>query len=51
VMLGMTILDWLDFDALGDAAARMNRWEFMLMAAPLPIQGGTGSPINPIGVF
>jgi kynurenine formamidase len=51
VILGMTILDWLDLDALAETAAKLNRWEFMLLAAPLPIQGGTGSPINPIGVF
>lgn len=51
VMLGMTILDWLDFDALAETAAKENRWEFLLVAAPLPVQGGTGSPINPIGIF
>ena len=51
VILGMTIMDWLDMDAIGETAARLNRWEFMLIAAPLPVQGGTGSPINPIGVF
>jgi kynurenine formamidase len=51
VGLGVTILDWLDFDALAEVAAKENRWEFMVMAAPLPVQGGTGSPINPIGVF
>ena len=28
-----------------------NRWEFLLTAAPLPIWGGTGSPINPIVTF
>ena len=27
------------------------RWEFMLTAAPLPIRGGTGSPLNPIATF
>jgi hypothetical protein len=50
-MLGMTIIDWLDLDAISETAARLNRWEFMVMVAPLPIQGATGSPVNPIGVF
>lgn len=27
------------------------RWEFLLTAAPLPVQGGTGSPLNPIATF
>ena len=36
---------------LADAAAARKRWEFLLTAAPLPIRGGTGSPINPIATF
>ena len=35
---------------LGEAASR-KRWEFLLTAAPLPIRGGTGSPLNPIATF
>jgi hypothetical protein len=26
-------------------------WEFMLTVGPLPIPKGTGSPVNPIGIF
>ena len=33
------------------AAARQNRWEFLLFAAPIPVPNGTGSLINPIAVF
>ena len=50
-MLGVHHLDRADFDALSDAAADRNRWEFMLTIAPLPIPNGTGSPVNPIAVF
>ena len=50
-ILGIDILDRADFDALGEAAAARNRWEFMLTIAPLPIQHGTGSPVNPIAMF
>jgi len=49
--LGVHLFDNLDLEALGDAAAARNRWEFLLTAAPLPIRGGTGSPLNPIATF
>jgi kynurenine formamidase len=50
-ILGIHLLDRADFDALSDAAAARNRWEFMLTIAPLPIPKGTGSPVNPIAMF
>ena len=50
-MLGVHLIDRADFDALSQAAAARNRWEFMLTIAPLPIPHGTGSPVNPIAVF
>ena len=49
--LGVHLFDNLDLEALGEAAAARNRWEFLLTAAPLPIRGGTGSPLNPIATF
>ncbi len=51
VALGVNIFDNVDLEALAEAAARHNRWEFLLMAAPVPVQNGTGSMINPIAVF
>jgi kynurenine formamidase len=51
VHLGVHLFDNCDLEALADAAAARNRWEFLLTAAPLPIRGGTGSPANPIGTF
>jgi kynurenine formamidase len=50
-ILGVDILDRADFDALSEAAAARNRWEFMLTIAPLAIPNGTGSPVNPIAIF
>ena len=50
-ILGIHLLDRADFDAVAEAAAARNRWEFMLTIAPLPIANGTGSPVNPIAVF
>ena len=32
-------------------AARLGRWEFLLVAAPIPNPGGTGSPLNPLAIF
>jgi len=51
VVLGVHLFDNCDLEALAEAAAKRNRWEFLLTAAPLPIRGGTGSPINPIATF
>ena len=51
VSLGIHLMDNCDLEALSDAAAARKRWEFLLTAAPLPIKGGTGSPLNPIATF
>ena len=49
--LGMNLLDNQDLEALGETAARLNRWEFMLTIAPVPVTGGTGFPLNAIAMF
>lgn len=51
VAMGVRIFDNLDLEALAAEAARQNRWEFLLTAAPLAVTGGTGSPLNPIATF
>jgi len=51
VALGMPILDNLDLTAAVAEAARLDRWEFLLIVAPLRVVGGTGSPVNPLAVF
>ena len=51
VYLGVHLFDNCDLEALASAAAARKRWEFMVTAAPLPIRGGTGSPLNPIATF
>ena len=51
VYLGAQLIDNADLDALAEAAAARNRWEFMFTVAPLPLRGGTGSPANPIATF
>ncbi len=49
--LGINLLDNQDLEALGDTAARLNRWEFMLTINPVPVAGGTGFPLNAIAMF
>jgi kynurenine formamidase len=51
VALGTPIFDNMDLEAVAEEAARQNRWEFLLTAAPLAVEGGTGSPLNPIATF
>ena len=51
VAMGIRLFDNLDLEALAEEAARQQRWEFLLTAAPLAVEGGTGSPINPIATF
>jgi len=29
----------------------LNRYEFVITFAPLPVEGGTGSPVNPLAIF
>ena len=48
---GTNIFDNMDLEALAETSALENRWEFMLTAGPIPVEGGTGSPLNPIAVF
>ena len=49
--MGVHIFDQMDLEAVADTAARLNRWDFMLTAAPYPILGGTGYPLNAIATF
>lgn len=51
VGLGMPIFDNLDLDALAKQAASLDRVTFLFVAAPLRVEGGTGSPLNPLAVF
>ena len=49
--MGVHIFDNCDLEELGNVAAKMNRWEFLLTASPIPVKGGTGSPLNPIATY
>jgi kynurenine formamidase len=51
VAMGVSIFDNLDFERVAAEAKRLNRYEFLFMAAPLRIEKGTGSPLNPLAIF
>jgi kynurenine formamidase len=51
VALGVSIFDNLDLEEAAEVARRLKRWDFLFTAAPLRIEKGMGSPLNPIATF
>jgi kynurenine formamidase len=51
VALGLNLLDNLALDEVAAAADKLQRWEFMLVVAPLRMENGAGSPVNVIATF
>lgn len=49
--MGLCILDVPDVEALVSACRQEGRAEFLLIAAPLRVPGGTGSAVNPLAIF
>jgi kynurenine formamidase len=49
--IGLWLLDNPDFEALGAACAQRGRWEFLAAIAPLKLEHGTGSPVNPLAML
>ena len=49
--MGIHLLDYLQFEDVVARCEAVGRWEFLFVAAPLRIIGGTGSPLNPIAIF
>ncbi|MGH0037046.1 MAG: cyclase family protein [Myxococcota bacterium] len=50
-IMGLHLLDNLDLEDLARACREERRCDFLLTIAPLVLEGGTGSPVNPIAVF
>jgi kynurenine formamidase len=48
---GVALVDNALLQPLAEACVEEGRYEFMLTLAPLPVVGGTGSPVNPIALF
>jgi kynurenine formamidase len=51
VAMGMVCADSLQFEELVKVCEELGRWEFMVVACPLRLPGGTGSLFNPIAIF
>lgn len=51
VGMGMPLLDNLALDELAQEAAARGQWTFLIIVAPLPVPGGSGSLINALAVF
>jgi kynurenine formamidase len=49
--MGLHLLDYLQLELAAADCLGAHRWEFLLMVAPMRIDRGTGSPVNPIAVF
>jgi len=49
--MGMPLLDNANFERLAEVCAETGRYEFLLVISPLIVNGGTGSPVNPIATF
>jgi kynurenine formamidase len=49
--MGVLLLDYLQFEDLTDACELAGRWEFLCVTAPLRVEGGTGSPVNPLAIL
>ena len=48
--IGLFLGEMFDTDALAADCAADGRYEFLLVAAGLPITGGVGAPVNPIAI-
>jgi kynurenine formamidase len=48
---GVALLDNALLEPLAEACREEGRDEFLLVIAPLVVEGGTGSPVNPLAVF
>ncbi len=51
VAMGVHLLDNLALGDLMKACAELSQWDFQLTIAALRIEGGTGSPVNPIALL
>lgn len=48
---GVALVDHCELSALADECARRGVYEFAFIAAPLVVEGGTGSPVNPLAIL
>ena len=49
--MGVHLFDYLQLEGVSGHCQAIGHWEFLFVAAPLRIVGGTGSPLNPTAIF
>ena len=48
--MGMPLGEMFNMEALAADCAADGRWSFLLVAPPLPVTRGVGTPINPYAI-
>jgi len=48
---GIIFGELFDLELLAVACQEEARWEFLLVAAPIPVSGAVGGPVNPLAIF
>jgi kynurenine formamidase len=51
VAMGIHLIDNADLDAVSSTSAKLGRNEFLFSMAPLILERGTASPVNPLAIF
>jgi kynurenine formamidase len=51
VYLGLPLIDNMALEGLAAACAERDRWDFLIVVAPLPLERFTGSPVAPVAVL
>lgn len=51
VAMGVWLLDNCNLVHCVEMCQRLQRWEFLFVVGPLRLEGGTGSPVNPLALF
>ncbi len=49
--MGLVLLDHARIEELARTCQELSCYEFLFVAAPLVMPGGTGSPVNPLAIF
>ncbi|MDQ6857763.1 MAG: cyclase family protein [Chloroflexota bacterium] len=49
--MGLVLIDQCSVEELAATCRRLGRYEFLFVAGPLPVRGGTGSAVNPLALF
>jgi kynurenine formamidase len=51
VAMGLWLVDNANLESLVDTCRAQNRYTFLYVVTPVPIEGATGGPVNPVAIF